>query len=67
MDVPEAAKVWATEIDRLLHEEIHGLEIEPAQVESESALAVSELRAYKPFDFDYLSFAQGELNLVSDF
>jgi hypothetical protein len=67
VDVPQAAKEWATQIDRLLDEEIQGLEIEPAQVESESDLPISTLRDYKPFDFDYLSFAHGELDLIGDF
>jgi|SRR5215475_3135306 len=62
----QTVKDWETGIERLL-DVIPGLEIEPARVESESDLAISELRAYKPFEFGYLSFAHGELDLTGDF
>jgi len=64
--VPQAAKEWATSIDMLLAKELRGVEAKPTQVVSESDLAVSDLRPFKPVDFDYLSFAAGEFDLPGD-
>jgi len=61
--IPQAAKEWATAVDVLLGDGPRGLEAEPTQVASESEIAVSDLRPFKPIDFDYLSFAAGEFDL----
>jgi hypothetical protein len=64
--IHQAAKDWATAVDVLLAEGIRSLEVEQTQVASESEVAISDLRPFKPIDFDFLSFASGEFDLPAD-
>jgi hypothetical protein len=57
----QAARTWATTVDALLSD-LPGVEVELTQVESESDVPISILREFRPLDFDFLSFAAGELD-----
>jgi hypothetical protein len=64
--ISPAAKAWMTAVDALLESVLEGLEAELTEVESESDVAISTLREFKPIDFDFLSFATGEFDLTAD-
>jgi len=36
------------------------------EVKSESAVSIATLRQFRTFDFDFLSFAAGEFDLIAD-
>lgn len=63
--VHQVARTWATTVDALLSD-LPGVELELTQVESESDVPISILREFRPLDFDFLSFAAGELDLPTD-
>jgi len=64
--ISKAAKEWATTVDGLLSNGVEGVNAHLTEVKSESAVSIATLRQFRTFDFDFLSFAAGEFDLIAD-